>query len=249
MSADLDELFRLGEQLDERPGKLGGDTIGMRTASEMLRIRDREGRVRRLVANRAQRAFEAARGRNNIVLKARQMGMTSWVAGRFFLKTITARGVLTVQVAQTREAAEGIFAMVKRFWEHLPEDMREGPLRLSRSNAGQMVFAELDSEYRVLSASDENAGRGLTIQNLHCSEVSRWPGDAGATLAGLRAAMGRAGSVCWSRLRMGLTGPSTRSGGGLGLLRVEWCGTFCPGGGSLRMWGLRWRHCGRMRWS
>ena len=38
-------------------------------------------------------------------------------------------GVLTVQVAQTQEAAEGIFRMVQRFWERLPEEMREGPLQ------------------------------------------------------------------------------------------------------------------------
>ena len=190
---EMEKLLALGKRLDQRPMKLDGDSVGMWMAHTLLRVRDREGITRRLTANRAQRAFEQARGRNNIVLKARQMGVTSWVAGRFFLKTITAHGVLTVQVAQTREAAEGIFRMVQRFWECLPDNMREGPLRLARSNAGQMVFGELDSEYRVVSASDENAGRGLTIQNLHCSEVSRWPGDAGATLAGLRAAMGKGG--------------------------------------------------------
>ncbi len=41
----------------------------------------------------------------------------------------------------------------------------------------------------------QNAGRGLTVQNLHCSEVSRWPGDAGATLAGLRAALAPGGEM------------------------------------------------------
>ena len=164
-------------------------------AKLLLRVRDRAGVVRPLAANRAQREFALRRGRQNIVLKARQMGMTTWVAGRFFLKTITSPGVMTVQVAQTREAAEGIFRIVQRFWEHLPEYYKEGPLRLSRSNAGQMVFAELDSEYRVVSASDENAGRGLTMQNLHCSEVARWPGDAGATLAGLRAALAPGGEM------------------------------------------------------
>jgi hypothetical protein len=79
--------------------------------------------------------------------------------------------------------------MVQRFWECLPENERKGPLRRSRANVGQMVFPRLDSEFRVLSASDESAGRGLTMQNMHCSEVSRWPGDAAATLAGLRAAL------------------------------------------------------------
>jgi len=53
----------------------------------------------------------------------------------------------------------------------------------------QLVFPELDAQYRVVSAGDRNAGRGLTVQNLHCSELARWPGDPGETLAGLRAAM------------------------------------------------------------
>jgi hypothetical protein len=47
----------------------------------------------------------------------------------------------------------------------------------------------MDAQYRVVSAGDRNAGRGLTVQNLHCSELARWPGDPAETLAGLRAAM------------------------------------------------------------
>src|SRR6185312_13309730 len=39
------------------------------------------------------------------------------------------------------------------------------------------------------------AGRGLTMQNLHCSEVSRWPRAAGETLAGLRAALAPGGEL------------------------------------------------------
>ncbi len=153
-------------------------------AAALLHVRDRSGRDRMLQPNPAQQLFEPARGRHNIVLKARQMGVTTWVAGRFFLRTITHRGMLSVQVAHTRPAAEAIFAVVERMWANLPRAMREGPLRRSRANAGQMVFPLLDSEFRVVSAGEDSAGRGLTVQNLHCSEVSRWPGDAAATLAG-----------------------------------------------------------------
>jgi hypothetical protein len=186
---DVKELLALGSLMDKKPAAL------VTVAEEWLRVRDREGVERPLRANAVQRAFERECGKQNIVLKARQMGMTTWVAGRFFLKTIMARGVMTVQVAQTREAAEGIFRIVQRFWECLPEDLREGPLRRSKANAGQMCFPALDSEFRVVSAGDENAGRGLTVQYLHCSEVSRWPGDAGATLAGLRAALAPGGEM------------------------------------------------------
>lgn len=191
----MEDLLFLGKMLDKRPRGLPGETVAMWAARSLLRIRDREGLGRVLNANAAQRAFEARRGGSDIVLKARQMGMTTWLAGRFFLKTITKCGVLSVQVAHTREAAEGIFRIVQRFWEDLPIELREGPLRRSRSNAGQMRFAELDSEFRVLSAGDEAAGRGMTVNYLHCSEVSRWPGDAAAVLAGLRGAVAPGGEV------------------------------------------------------
>jgi hypothetical protein len=191
----VDDLLALGQLLSERPAAEGREPAAILLARNLLRIRDREGHESGLLANAAQRMFERTRKKRNIVLKARQMGVSTWVAGQFFLKTVTARGVLTVQVAQTREAAESIFRMVQRFWDCLPQELRTGSLRRSRANVGQMVFRELDSEYRVLSASDENAGRGLTIQNLHCSEVSRWPGDAAATLAGLRAALAPGGEL------------------------------------------------------
>jgi hypothetical protein len=192
---DVEELLHFGKILDRRPGSLGSQSVSVTLARKFLRVRDRQGVLQPLKANAAQLQFERNRARQNIVLKARQMGMTTWIAGRFFMKTVTARGVLTVQVAQTQEAAEGIFRMVQRFWEYLPENLREGALRRSRANVGQMVFPELDSEFRILSAADTSAGRGLTIQNLHCSEVSRWPGDAAETLAGLRAALSPGGEM------------------------------------------------------
>ncbi len=185
----MQSLLSLGRRMDREP------ELAATLAGQMLTVRDRAGRHRMLNANAAQRAFERARGRHNIVLKARQMGVTTWVSGRFFLRTITHRGMLSVQVAHTRPAAEAIFAVVERMWANLPRAMREGPLRRSRANAGQMVFPLLDSEFRVVSAGEESAGRGLTVQNLHCSEVSRWPGDAAATLAGLRAALAPDGEM------------------------------------------------------
>jgi hypothetical protein len=186
---DKEDLEQLGRILDKRPASLKGRTVGMSLAEKLLLVRTREGRAAPLSANAAQRAFERRRGERNIVLKARQMGITTWVAARFFLKTITRPGTLTLEVAHTQEAAEEIFGIVHRFVDWLPEDLREGPLRTSKANVRQIVFPELDAQYRVVSAGDRNAGRGLTVQNLHCSELARWPGDPAETLAGLRAAM------------------------------------------------------------
>jgi hypothetical protein len=167
----------------------------MALAEQLLRVRTREGSTAPLKANAAQSAFERRRGERNIVLKARQMGLTTWAAARFFLKTISQPGTLTLEVAHTQEAAEEIFRIVHRFLDWLPDELRSGPLRTSRANVRQITFPKMDSQYMVVSAGDRNAGRGLTVQNLHCSELARWPGDPAETLAGLRAALAPEGEV------------------------------------------------------
>jgi hypothetical protein len=186
---DRQELGRFGAILDQRPAILGDRTVAMALAEQLLLVRTREGKPARLTANPAQREFELRRGERNIVLKARQVGMTTWAAARFFLKTITQPGTLTLEVAQTQESAEEIFGIVHRFLDWLPDELREGPLQTSRANVRQIVFPRIDSQYRVVSAGDRNAGRGLTVQNLHCSELARWPGNPAEILAGLRAAL------------------------------------------------------------
>jgi hypothetical protein len=200
-------LEEIGLSIDEKSART------FTAVKDLVSIRDRKGQLLPLVANEAQRRYEERRGRQNIVLKARQMGMTTWIAGQFFLRTITRPGTLTLQVAHTRNAAEGIFRMVQRMWECLPVELREGQLVRSRSNVGQMAFPKLDSEFRVASACDVGVGRGLSVHHLHCSEVSRWPGDAAETLAGLRAALHADGEMVLE----------STPNGAYGAFYDEWC--------------------------
>lgn len=192
---DLRELLQLGEVFDDVSDILDGRTAGVFLAETLLQVRARNRRYVQLIPNRVQKEYERRRGQRNIVLKARQLGISTWIAGRFFLKTITHPGTLTVQVAHTQEAAEEIFGIVHRFLQRLPSELRRDTLKTSRASARQIVFPTLDSEYRVETAGDGNAGRGMTIQNLHCSEVARWPGDAAETMAGLRAALAPEGEL------------------------------------------------------
>lgn len=203
---DVGELLEYGRILDNYPRILADRPCGFEFAEGILRVRTREGGIAPLRPNAVQWAFEKKCGKRNIVLKARQLGLTTWSAARFFLRTITHRGMLTLQVAHTQEAAEEIFRIVHRFYTWLPEDIREGPLRTSQLNVRQIVFPDLDSEYRVVTAGDRNAGRGLTVQNLHCSELARWPGDPAETLAGLRAALAPGAEVILESTPQGVGG-------------------------------------------
>jgi hypothetical protein len=121
------------------------------------------------------------------------------------------KGELTMLVAHDREAAEDIFRIVHRFWNNLPEKLKKGALKTSRASARELVFPCLDSEFTVTSA-DENAGRGRTIQNLHCTEVSRWGRRGEEALASLRAAVVPGGEIVLE---------STPNGAG-GLFYEEW---------------------------
>jgi hypothetical protein len=204
--ADLDLLLRLGPRLDCEVPRADGSTLRDFLIADWLRVRDKRGALIHLVPNRTQWHYARQCGPRNIILKARQLGISTWIAARFFVQTVTRPGTLSVQVAHDQSSAEQIFSIVHRFLANLPERMRQGALVTSRANVRQLVFPRLDSEYRVETAADPNAGRGSTIRNLHCSEVARWPGDAAATLASLRAAVPPDGEIVLEdRFRDGLS--------------------------------------------
>jgi hypothetical protein len=202
MTGDLRLLEQLGEALDL---PIGEETVRDVMISHLLKIRRKGLGVGLMELNRAQQEYGRRCSQRNVVLKARQLGVTTYVAARFFIQTITRPGSLTVQVAHTEESAQAIFTIVRRFWENLPARMKRGALRTSRSNVRQLVFPALDSEYRVETA-DDNAGRGMTIHHLHCSEVSRWPRGGRETLASLRAAVVPSGDIVLESTANGAVG-------------------------------------------
>jgi hypothetical protein len=210
VTGDLYLLTKLGTMLNRRVADRR--TVHDLLIEALLKVRSKARGLVWLKPNRAQREYFRNSGKRNIVLKARQLGLTTCVAARFFIRTITQPGTTTVQVAHNQEAAEEIFKIVHRFWENLPEKMQEGALVRSRASIRQIAFPRLDSEYRVATAADPNAGRGMTIHNLHCSEVARWPRDGAETLASLRAAVPEQGEIVLE---------STPNGAG-GIFYEEW---------------------------
>jgi hypothetical protein len=201
-SGTKSKLEELGKEFDDTVAK------NLAITSQLLKIRNRLGKTDSLNPNEAQIRYadRAWNRQRNIVLKARQMGITTWIAGQFFLRTILHPGTVTVQVAHTQEAAEQIFRIVHRFFFQLPPELRDGALRSAKLSARRLLLPELDSEYLVETAGDRNAGRGLTITNLHCTELARWPGDAEETLYGLMATLSPAGALAMESTPMGASG-------------------------------------------
>src|SRR5262249_25434652 len=124
VNGDLELLLRLGTALDSRTAIVNQPAVRDRLIEALLKVRSKERGLVPLLLNRAQREYSRTCGRRNIVLKARQLGITTYVAARFFVQTITQPGTLSVQVAHDQESAEDIFRIVHRFWENLPESLR-----------------------------------------------------------------------------------------------------------------------------
>jgi len=112
MQGDLFLLVNCGYDLDFRPHwehlfPRGSDenpylvapTLRDWLISRCLKIRTVEGRRVLLHLNRAQAEYSRTCSRRNIVLKARQLGITTYIAARFFIETIMRPGTLTVQIA------------------------------------------------------------------------------------------------------------------------------------------------------
>ena len=229
-----EQLVDLGSFLDQRFDRLRGWPLGMGLMASLLLVRTREGNSEFLKANAVQREFERRRGEKNIVLKARQMGLTTWAAARFFLKTISQPGTLTLEVAHTQEAAEDIFRIVHRFSDSLPKELREGALRTSRDNVRQIVFPEIDSTY---SGRPECGAwiDGAESALLGAGSVAGRPGGDARGPAGVDGAGGGADSGVDAGRRGGMllrgVAEGARNGDGAAFLSLV-DGGAVPGGGS-----------------
>ena len=149
-------------------------------AERCLWIRPKSGGLAPLRLNAVQKRLhaqiEAQRARHGrvrmLVLKARQPGVSTYVAGRFFWRVTHTPGLQAFILSHRNQATENLFAIAKRFYEHCPAPVRPRP---GASNAKALSFAGLDSGYRVGTASAAGVGRAETIQCFHGSEVAFWP--------------------------------------------------------------------------
>ncbi len=111
-------------------------------------------------------------GHREILLKARQFGFSTLILALFFLDTVNRGNTKTVVIAHDSESTEGLFRIVKRFYDRLPDGIRPDT---KYSNRREMLFKRSGSSFSVMTAGTKTSGRSSTIDNLHCSEVAFWP--------------------------------------------------------------------------
>jgi len=149
-------------------------------APRCLKIRPKDGPQRAFDLNRSQRhlhdRLEAMLKRTGkvrvLVLKGRQIGISTYVAGRFYWKATHGKGIRTQILAHLDDASDNLFNLAKRYHDNCPPLVKPST---GAANAKELKFDLLDSGYKVATAGSKAVGRSDTIQMFHGSEVAFWP--------------------------------------------------------------------------
>jgi hypothetical protein len=144
---------------------------------ECLQIKTKDSRVIPFELNKVQRRchemLEQQREEKGwvraLILKGRQPGISTYVAARYYRKTVMWKGVNTFILSHEQGSSDKLFEMVDRFQRNNPIAPHVGA-----SNAKELIFDKLDSSYTVATAGSKGAGRGSTMQLFHGSEVAYW---------------------------------------------------------------------------
>ena len=116
-----------------------------------------------------------------IILKARQMGLSTYSCGRVYWKSYLTPFNKSVVMAHDSATSDALFAMSRNIIQNMKPEFK--PV-LKKSNSKEIGFEHNDSGYRLYTAGSPEAGRGTTPTIAHLSEVAFWTHDA-KILAGL----------------------------------------------------------------
>ena len=167
-----------------------------------LKIKDKNANLIDFKINKAQRAFldkiewceENNKLKRFIILKARQMGFSTFTEGLIFHDTSTTVLKNSLIIAHEEPATQNLFNMSKLYYEELPDSIK--PMK-KYANGKVLSFENpttddieksknpgLRSKITVATAGTVEVGRSATYHNIHASEVAFFP-DAKTTMLGL----------------------------------------------------------------
>jgi hypothetical protein len=156
-------------------------------AQNALHIRTKEAEVVPLNLNTAQQqlidmvnAQWAAEGRVRvIILKARQMGLSTAVGGWLYFRTSQNRAQKALVMTHKADSTTALFDMTKRYYDNTPDALKPSTKYSSKK---ELKFDKLDSGYMVATAGGEAIARGETLTLAHLSELAFWPKSSSKAL-------------------------------------------------------------------
>lgn len=159
-------------------------------AATFLKILDNEKCLIPLRYNAAQKYFLANRGKRNLVIKSRQLGLSTLLQAEMF-RYVTTGSSTTLTLTHLDSTTQGLRRMADRFYENLPSNFR--PKR-KYANADITSYPDFNSEAIIATAGNVNNTRSFTFSHVHLSEACFYK-DAGSILASIESAIPDTGTI------------------------------------------------------
>lgn len=153
-----------------------------------LKIQTKTGEVAPLQLNRAQQQLIANLTGRDIVLKARQLGVSTVIQALHFYEQMQGN-TRTSTLCHEDELTATLRSMADRFYQELPDTNREQHPR-KYANAKMTTYAELNSESSIATVGGQagsKKGRGGSVTRIHGSEVAFWPNAQSVMAAAMQA--------------------------------------------------------------
>ena len=127
--------------------------------------------AQRLIHNRLENQKKKSGYVRAVVVKGRQQGCSTLVAGRYFHRALFVPYSQVFVIAHRFDSTQNLYRMARRFYDTLPQPLKS---KLLKDNAQDFVLSN-NSAYAAGTAGSSEVGRGTTISLCHCSEVAFWP--------------------------------------------------------------------------
>lgn len=168
------------DDLTELDQLLTAETVSSSDYAAALVILDKRAQIVPYTPNAVQQSFIDNRTGRDLILKARQQGISTAIQADYFTTAVT-RTSLQATLAHDADTTQKLRRMADRFYKGLPDHLR--PPR-GLDNATTTTYRNTGSEVTIATAGSTDVGRGGTYTHVHGSEVAFWR-DAAGILAGL----------------------------------------------------------------
>lgn len=151
------------------------DRFGRWLQNRQCIIRNVDAQLQPLIPNRAQRTIldcmkrQASQGRpiRVVILKARKLGVSTFIQGLYFFISVHYRFQVALMLAHQSDSTTEIFEIARLM-------SRRYVLIPSQVNRQSLIFHETSGRYRCQTAGAEGVGAGGTPSLLHRSEIALW---------------------------------------------------------------------------
>lgn len=157
--------------------------LNLRPWTELLTIQKKDLKVERIelddpfawaqdaLREEIERQYNLGLPVRIIVLKGRQLGISTMSEGTLFNWTFLHPGTRSLVIAHETKAAQHLFDMTKLMWEEWPFN----PLYTEKHNTVKSLsWVETRSSMSVATAKNAGSGRSFTYHAVHCSECAFW---------------------------------------------------------------------------